>query len=201
VVGAVLESLSAPRGAEDTRSRDQRYHDALHEAMDRLIAAGLLPERAGQPVRAWVHVSLAELRAMDARSVLQGEWMTAVRAQWSAARAAASVSAGDGAAWLEGDAARSVTCDAMVIPVVTGHLDPAILDDLVDLCVQLAAHGGGRPGQATQLGPGDVAPGDPVASPEGPQPLTAHAREMLEHAIIGKTTILLLHSWSALDVR
>jgi Domain of unknown function (DUF222) len=33
VVGAVLESLSAPRGAEDTRSRDQRYHDALHEAM------------------------------------------------------------------------------------------------------------------------------------------------------------------------
>jgi Domain of unknown function (DUF222) len=33
VVTAVLESLSAPRGAEDTRTRDQRYHDALEEAM------------------------------------------------------------------------------------------------------------------------------------------------------------------------
>jgi len=123
VVGTVLDTLSAPRGAEDTRTRDQRYHDALHEAMDRLIAAGLLPERAGQPVKAWVHVSLAELRAMDGDSVLQGEWITAVHAQWAAARAAASVASGDGAAWLEGDAARAVTCDASLIPVVTSQID------------------------------------------------------------------------------
>jgi Domain of unknown function (DUF222) len=33
VVTAVLESLSAPRGAEDTRTREQRYHDALEDAM------------------------------------------------------------------------------------------------------------------------------------------------------------------------
>ena len=33
VVTAVLESLSAPMGAEDTRTREQRYHDALQEAM------------------------------------------------------------------------------------------------------------------------------------------------------------------------
>jgi len=33
VVTAVLEALSAPRGAEDTRTRDQRYHDALEDAM------------------------------------------------------------------------------------------------------------------------------------------------------------------------
>jgi hypothetical protein len=32
-VSAVLESLSAPCGAEDTRAREQRYHDGLHEAM------------------------------------------------------------------------------------------------------------------------------------------------------------------------
>ena len=109
IVTAVLESLSAPAGAEDSRTRDQRYHDALEEAMRRLLSAGLLPERAGQPVKAWVHVSLAELRAMDGGSVLQGEWISAVRARWAAARAAASVSGGDGAAWLEGDAARAVT--------------------------------------------------------------------------------------------
>ena len=36
VVTAVLESLSAPRGAEDTRTREQRYHDALEEAIPSL---------------------------------------------------------------------------------------------------------------------------------------------------------------------
>ncbi len=43
VVTAVLESLAAPMGAEDTRTKEQRYHDGLQEAMRRLIAAGLLP--------------------------------------------------------------------------------------------------------------------------------------------------------------
>jgi Domain of unknown function (DUF222) len=106
VVTAVLESLSAPAVAEDTRTREQRYHDGLQEAMRRLIAADLLPERAGQPVKAWVHVSLAELRAMDGDSVLEDQWITAVRARSAAARAAASAGGGDGAAWLDGDAAR-----------------------------------------------------------------------------------------------
>jgi hypothetical protein len=39
------------------------------DRMRRLVAAGLLPERAGQPVRVWAHVSLAELRALDDGSV------------------------------------------------------------------------------------------------------------------------------------
>jgi Domain of unknown function (DUF222) len=33
MVGAVLDALSAPAGAEDDRSKEQRYHDALQEAM------------------------------------------------------------------------------------------------------------------------------------------------------------------------
>ena len=33
VVTAVLDALSAPMGAEDTRTREQRYHDALQDAM------------------------------------------------------------------------------------------------------------------------------------------------------------------------
>jgi len=33
VVRTVLDALSAPAGAEDTRSQAQRYHDGLHEAM------------------------------------------------------------------------------------------------------------------------------------------------------------------------
>ena len=60
-VAAVLDALAAPAGAEDDRTKGQRYHDALAEAMRRLAAAGLLPERAGQPVKAWAHISLADL--------------------------------------------------------------------------------------------------------------------------------------------
>ena len=65
VVGAVLDALSAPAGREDDRTQDQRYHDALQEAMRRLVAANLLPERAGQPVKVWAHISLADLLRLD----------------------------------------------------------------------------------------------------------------------------------------
>ncbi|HXO23951.1 MAG TPA: DUF222 domain-containing protein, partial [Streptosporangiaceae bacterium] len=108
MVTAVLESLSAPAGAEDTRTREQRYHDGLQEAMRRLAASGLLPERAGQPVKAWVHVSLAELRAMDDGSRLETRWVTEMRIRWTAHRAAAASSGAGpgGGAWLDGDAAR-----------------------------------------------------------------------------------------------
>ena len=41
--------------------------------MRRLAAAGLLPERAGQPVKAWVHNTLADLLLLDADSALQQE--------------------------------------------------------------------------------------------------------------------------------
>src|ERR1039458_8576099 len=103
--GTVLEALSAPRGAEDTRSHEQRYHDALEEAMRRLVSAGLLPERAGQPAKVIAHISLADLMDLDADSTLQKAWTERVRGQWAAHRAAASVSGSDGAAGLEGDGA------------------------------------------------------------------------------------------------
>src|SRR6204780_5058750 len=140
VVTAVLDALSAPRGAEDTRTREQRYHDALEDAMRRLVAAGLLPERAGQPVKLWGHVSLAELRALDDGSVLAQEWIGEMAIRWAVHRAAASQSGSDGAAWLDGKAAAAAACDATIIPVVTGQIDPAALDDLVDLCLQFAGH-------------------------------------------------------------
>ena len=65
VVGAVLDALAAPAGAEDDRTREQRYHDGLQEAMRRLAASDLLPERAGQPVKAWAHMSLADLLRLE----------------------------------------------------------------------------------------------------------------------------------------
>ena len=136
-VQAVLDALSAPADAEDTRTQEQRCHDALGEAMRRLAAAGMLPERAGQPVKVWVHIPLAELLEMDGSTTLVKEWVTAMRAAWAAHRAAASEGGGDIGAWLDGDAARAVACDAAIAPVVTGEVNPAALDDMVRLCVQL----------------------------------------------------------------
>ena len=184
VVTAVLDALSAPVGAEDTRSREQRYHDALEEAMRRLVASGLLPERAGQPVKVWAHVSLAELRELDDGSVLQTEWITEMAVRWAAHRAAASQTGSDGGAWLDGTSARAMACDASVIPVVTGQIDPGVLDELVELCLQYAGHGAHCRAVPDAAQP-DNPPGND-ARPSGPRPPTAEAREMLRHAIISR---------------
>jgi hypothetical protein len=178
VVTAVLDALSAPAGAEDDRTREQRYHDALQEAMRRLVASGLLPERAGQPVKAWAHISLADLLRLNGSSALQEEWTAQVRARWAAHRAAASQTGGDGGAWLDGDAAEAIACDAAMTPVVTSDVDPAALEDLVRLCTEL--------GKLRHVGtsPDAAAGGEP-----GPD--TSPAREALERAIIGKAVDLL----------
>ncbi len=63
-VTAVLEALGARGGSEDTRTLPQRQHDALAEACQRLIASGMLPGDASQPVQVTVHVDLAELRGL-----------------------------------------------------------------------------------------------------------------------------------------
>jgi hypothetical protein len=105
--------------------------------MRRLLAAGLLPERAGQPVKAWVHISLADLLLLDADSALQAQWTAQVREQWAAHRAFASETGSEGGAWLEGDAAEAIACDASMAPIVTGDVDIDALEDLVRLCVEL----------------------------------------------------------------
>jgi hypothetical protein len=134
-----------------------------------------LPERAGQPVKALVHVSLADLMLLNGSSALMDEWIAGVRAQWAAARAAASESGSDGGAWLDGNGARSFTCDASVTPVVTGEVNPAVLEDLIRLCAELdkRRHAADHAGDA----------GDPA-----PDTL---AEEALEQAIIGKAVDLL----------
>jgi hypothetical protein len=139
VVGRVLDALGGKAGKEDDRSKEERYHDALHEAMRRLVSANLVPERAGQPVKAWVHISLADLMLLDADSALQEQWTAQVRERWAARRAFASETGSEGGAWLDGDAAEAIACDAAMAPIVTGDVNVDALDDLVRLCVELDA--------------------------------------------------------------
>jgi Domain of unknown function (DUF222) len=205
MVQAVLDALSAPQGRGDLRTRPQRYHDALEEAMRRLLSSGLLPQRAGQPVKALVHIYFAELLDLDHGSVLQDQWIAAYRARWAAHRAAASVTTGDGGAWLEGDAARAVACDAMIVPVVDGDIDPGAVEELISACVRYhqvreqAAAGGI---QASPDGPGpqgETGAGHNVMVPAGFGGTAAQAAgqaaaaagvaevlAMLEHQILAK---------------
>jgi hypothetical protein len=199
LVSTVLDALSARAGAEDTRSKAQRWHDALAEALRRLVAADLLPDRAGAPTRALVHVALAELRSMRGASKLEAQWVARAQQDWAGHRAAASVAGGDGGAWLNGDAARGACCDAIMVPVVTGQVNPAVLDRLVALCLELAGHGHARPDAATPHDPqpGPAATGPCTPGPDSPRAetqgdlLTEHARAMLQRAIIGAAIDLL----------
>src|SRR5436190_9768193 len=137
--------------------------------MRRLIAAGVLPERAGQPVKAWVHISLADLMLLDGDSALQDQWTAHVRRQWAAQRAFASETGSEGGAWLEGDAAEAIACDAAMAPIVTGDVNPDALDDLVRLCVEL----------------------DRLRRDGEPRPDTTQAWAAIERAVIGKAVDLL----------
>jgi Domain of unknown function (DUF222) len=177
IVGQVLDALGAKAGKEDDRTRDQRYHDALAEAMRRLVAAGLLPERAGQPVKAWVHMSLADLMLLDGDSALQEQWTAQIRERWAARRAFASETGSEGGAWLDGDAAEAITCDAAMAPLVTGDVNVAALEDLVRLCVELD--------RLRRAGGEDAASG-----PGGPGTDTTAAWAAIEQAVIGKAVDL-----------
>ena len=105
-LAAVLEALGKKAGPEDTRTRPQRAHDALEEACRRLIAAGCLPQRAGQPTQIQLQLTLDQLRGLPGAAAAEAAWVGAAAA------------------------APGYDCDATIVPVVTGHVDPDVLDRL-----------------------------------------------------------------------
>ena len=146
------------------------------------------------------HAGLALLRHLADRTGLTGGLSRALAtAQWAAHRAAASVSGSDGGAWLEGDAAKGFACDASITPIVTGEVNPAVLEDLVRLCVQLAGYGpddrGARAAaseddQASpdQASPDQNGPAGDQSGPAADQASPARCgRDALQQAIIPPT--------------
>jgi Domain of unknown function (DUF222) len=138
-VGSLLRRFAARQGKQDTRTRPQRDHDALLEVCLRLLGTDLsAPVPGGAPVQLTVTTSLADLYELDDGSLLQDIWIDRAAAWFAGQHAAdAEAAGGDGSAWLSGDAARGLACDAVLFPVVLGHVDTRHLDDLIGQCVQI----------------------------------------------------------------
>ena len=92
----------------------------------RLVAAGCLAERAGQPTQIMLHMGLDQLRDLPGADDAEAAW--------------AGAAAGPGA-----------DCDATIVPVVTGHVDPDVLDRLA---AALRRGREAKKAQGSQDGPG-----------------------------------------------
>jgi Domain of unknown function (DUF222) len=114
---AVLEALGKKAGPEDDRSEAQRRHDALQEACELLIRAGMVPGRAGADTRVDVIVALSQLREMPGATAFEDAWLAALTGQHG---------------YLAGTDAQVAACDALISPVVVGHPDLAVVDQMVE---------------------------------------------------------------------
>jgi Domain of unknown function (DUF222)/HNH endonuclease len=155
---AVLDALGKRRGPEDLRTKGQRQHDALEDACRRLVGSGCLPERAGQPTQIVLHLDLDRLRGQPGAPGAEAAW-------------AGQATAGPGD-----------DCDAQIVPVVTGRVDPDVLDRLAAALLRGTPATpapatpdqpgpDGQPASATPGAPAQVTPATPV-TPDQPAAAT-----------------------------
>ncbi len=126
-VQAVLDALGKRGGPEDTRSEGQRFHDALQQGCELLIRARMVPGRAGADTQVIAHTPLSSLRQMPGASELEQAWINAGLGE---------------PGYLTGKAAEAAACDALTVPVVTGHADMNIIDQIIELALSAAGYAG-----------------------------------------------------------
>ena len=157
---AIFDALGKHLGPDDWRSVGQRQHDALDEALSRLIKAGLLPQSAGTDTLAQVIIPFAELRAWPGASPLEDQWIADTVGQ---------------PGWLTGIGAEAVACDATIVPVVTGTVDWQAADDMTEVWIE--AHGLNRGAE-----PCGCTCGGCTCSP--PAPMDAEAKARLRRTLL-----------------
>jgi hypothetical protein len=130
-LSAILESLGRRQGPEDHRTLPQRYHDALEEACRRLIAAGGLPDRGGQPTQIQLHMTLDELMRLSGAAGTSEPSPERLGELGTGPSPGRPGEPGSAPGWLPGPAAGpGAACDASIVPVVSGRVDPVLLDQL-----------------------------------------------------------------------
>jgi len=158
---AIFDSLGKRAGSDDFRTVEQRQHDALEEALRRLIKSGLLPDSAGMDTLAQVHIPFRALRQWPGASAAEQEWISGQAGR---------------PGWLTGTGAEAAACDARLVPVVTGTVDWLAVDAMADLW--LGAHGPG--GHDSE--PCGCTCGKCTCAPRGP--LSPEARARLRRALL-----------------
>jgi hypothetical protein len=159
-VRAVVEALGKKAGPEDDRTEEKRFHDALQLACELLLRAKLVPDRAGADTQVVAHIPLSELRQLPGARDLEDAWIRARLGE-------------DG--YLAGKDAETAACDAQTVPVVTGTMDPDVIDQMIHLArtaAETVAPGteGETTGQAVASGPADSGPGGKAAEQPAPAP-------------------------------
>jgi hypothetical protein len=147
---AVLEALGKKAGPEDNRTEPQRLHDALQQACELLIKAKMIPDRAGAAARVDAVISLSELLELQGAATLTNVFLAAIAGQ---------------PGYLAGKDAETAACDATVSPVVTGHPDVSVVDQMIQIMIDfLDDADSGRGTTAPAPGPGDVTPERPAGA-------------------------------------
>ena len=147
-VTAVMEALGKRRGPEDDRDEGQRFHDALAEACRLLIRARMIPDRAGADTQVVAHIPISHLREMPGAPELEDAWL----------RATLGEPGDQGAAYLTGKDAEVAACDALTVPVVTGHGDMTVIDKIIALASAGPASTGTASAGPASVGPASVGP-------------------------------------------
>ncbi|MCL2583558.1 MAG: HNH endonuclease [Streptosporangiales bacterium] len=161
-IQAVIDALGKKNGAEDTRSKSQRNHDALHDAAARLLGARLLPDRAGSTTRAEVRIDFADLMGLPGAETLAEAWLTGQLSEPGR---------------LTGKDAEVAACGALISPIVTATPDWDVAAEMICLIAgALRQHEAAAP-----AGTGD-------ADDRPPVPLPPEAWQALLYAV-GKLAI------------
>ena len=147
-VQAVLEALGKKAGPEDTRTEGQRFHDALQQGCELLIRAKMVPDRAGADTHVAVHIPFPELRQHPERARAAEEvWLRGTAGE---------------PGYLLGKDAEAAACDALDVPVVTGHADMRVVDKIIALALAAA----GITLDGADAGPADDGDDDGDAGPD-----------------------------------
>ena len=122
-VQAVLEALGKKAGPEDPRTEGQRFHDALQAGCELLIRAKMVPDRAGADTHVAVHIPFPELRQRPGAPAAEEVWLRGTAGE---------------PGYLTGKDAEAAACDAVAEPVVTGHADMRVVDNIIALALAAA---------------------------------------------------------------
>ena len=104
----------------DPRTEGQRFHDALQAGCELLIRAKMVPDRGGADTHVAVHIPFPELRQRPGAPEAEEVWLRGEPG------------------YLTGKDAEAAACDAVAVPVVTGHADMRVVDKIIALALAAA---------------------------------------------------------------